>query len=255
MTSSSKINWFPANLPHISQRFEPFHPRDILRWGTTTFGQDLVIACGFGISGIAMLHMASQLPQKPNVFYLQTDLHFGETLALRDELIARLGLNFIEVRPDLTLADQAEQYEPELWRSNPDQCCQLRKVEPLRRFLQTKAAWVTGIRRDQSHGRAHTPIVSWDDNNHLVKLCPMVNWTRAQVWDYIRQHDLPYNRLHDHGYPSIGCAPCTSKVNPASTDERAGRWLNSSKTECGIHIQNGKVIRRTAESAQVAVSV
>jgi len=247
--SPPKLNWFPANLPQISRRFEKFSTADILRWGVTTFDNDLAMASGFGVSGIVMMHIASQLPKKPTIFYLQTDLHFSETMELRNKLAARLGLEFVEVRTDMSLAKQTSRHGAELWRSNPDLCCQIRKVEPMRRFLADKAVWVTGIRRDQSPSRANAPIVSWDETNHLIKLCPMANWTKENVWTYIKKHDLPYNKLHDEGYPSIGCRPCTNRVADGVTDERAGRWSGKAKTECGLHFQNGKMVRLSTIAA------
>lgn len=236
-------HWQPANLNSLNGRFERLHARDLLRWGATTFRHDIVMATSFGPSGIVMLHMLSQLRLKMPVFYLQTDLLFPETMALRDALTERLGIEFVEVHCGLSLEAQGEQYGQELWRSNPDLCCQLRKVNPIRRYLSDKKAWINGIRRDQAATRAQTPLVGWDNANHLLKLSPMAAWTKEQVWDYIRLHDLPYNRLHDEGYPSIGCMPCTRAV-AAGEDDRAGRWAGVNKIECGIHIQpDGKVVR------------
>lgn len=242
-TPLSQPGWYPANLPSINRRFEFLDPRETLRWGLATFGEDITLASGFGPSGIVLMHMATRIRPNLKVFYLQTDLLFPETLALRDRLSERLNITFTEVHSGLSLATQEQRHGPALWRLNPDLCCHLRKVEPLRRHLKENKAWITAIRRDQSPSRRHTPIVSWDGANQLLKLCPLAHWTREQVWVYIRQHDLPYNELHDAGYPSIGCMPCTRAV-AAGEDSRAGRWAGSSKIECGIHIQpDGKIIR------------
>ena len=235
--------WLPANYDSLSRRFESQHPREVIRWALTTYGQDTALATGFGPSGIVLIHLVSQLRPKTSVFYLQTDLLFPETLELRDRLAERLGIQFIEVRPDLSLEEQSQIYGSELWQRNPDQCCSLRKVEPLRRFLSEKKAWMTAIRRDQAPTRAFTKQVDWDKANGLVKICPLAGWTRDHVWSYLREHNLPYNALHDLGYPSIGCFPCTRPVSPGS-GERAGRWVGTGKLECGIHIQpDGKVMR------------
>ena len=245
-TDRPALHWFPANLKPISRRLEAMHARDILRWGLTTFSPDIALATGFGPSGVVLMHMTAQIRPQTTVFYLQTDLFFAETLALRDQLARRLGLTFTAVHSGLSLPEQARQYGPNLWQRDPDRCCQLRKVNPLRRFLAGKKAWVTGIRRDQGPSRAHTQVVAWDNANHLLKLSPLAAWTQAQVWDYIHRHDLPYNELHDRGYPSIGCRPCTRPVAPGG-DERAGRWAGSNKTECGIHIQpDGRLVRLAA---------
>jgi phosphoadenosine phosphosulfate reductase len=174
--------------------------------------------------------------QHPTVFYLQTDLLFPETLELRDRLTEKLGIQFTEIRPDLSLEEQAQEYGETLWQRNPDLCCQLRKVEPLRRLLAGKKAWITAIRRDQSPMRASTRVIAWDRANNLLKISPLAGWTREQVWTYLYEHDLPYNPLHDQGYPSIGCYPCTLPV-AAGGSERSGRWVGTGKLECGIHIQ------------------
>lgn len=230
------FDWSQSTLPYISQHFENRRPQDLLRLALETFGHEIVLATGFGPSGVVLMHMVSQLQPETPVFYLQTDLLFPETMALRDQLAQQLGLNFIEVHSGLSLAAQSQQYGPELWRHNPDQCCHLRKVVPLRRFLADKKAWISGIRRDQSPTRAKTPLVTWDKANGLIKLNPLATWGREQVWAYIYAHDLPYNVLHDQGYPSLGCMPCTRAVAPGE-DERAGRWAGWNKTECGIHLQ------------------
>lgn len=235
--------WFPANLVPLNRRFEKLQAVDLLRWGLTTFADDIVLATGFGPSGVVLMHMVSQIRPKTAVFYLQTNLFFPETLALRDQLSDRLGMQFIEVHSGLSLNEQAHQFGAALWQRNPDLCCRLRKVEPLRRFLADKKAWITGIRRDQATTRRQTQLVSWDNANHLVKLCPLASWTQEQVWEYIHQHDLPTNVLHDEGYPSIGCMPCTNPVS-SGEDERAGRWAGTEKLECGIHIQpDGTIVR------------
>lgn len=244
--SAGTHRWYPANLPALNRRFDRGVALDILRWGLATFGDDIALATGFGPSGIVLMHMVSCLRPRTTVFYLQTDLFFPETLALRDRLVERLGLRFTEVHSGLSLAEQARAHGPALWQRDPDLCCRLRKVAPLRRFLAGKKAWVTGIRRDQSPTRRGTATISWDYANGLIKLCPLAGWSRADVWEYIAAHDLPTNPLHRAGYPSIGCAPCTRPVS-AGEPERAGRWAGRPKLECGIHIQpDGRISRVTS---------
>ncbi|MDJ0756018.1 MAG: phosphoadenylyl-sulfate reductase [Ardenticatenaceae bacterium] len=236
-------SWFPANLAGLNCRFEPQSPTDLLRWGLAALGEDVVLATGFGLSGIVLMHLVSQIRPGTTVFYLQTDLHFDETMALKERLARLLPLRFEEVHSGLSLSDQAGRYGPELWRSDPDFCCRLRKVNPLHAYLADKRGWITGIRRDQSPSRAHSPKISWDQANGLLKLVPLADWSRQNVDDYIRRHNLPYNPLHDRGYPSIGCTVCTRKVKKGES-ERAGRWAGVSKTECGIHIQPDGTIKR-----------
>ncbi|MCZ7670096.1 MAG: phosphoadenosine phosphosulfate reductase family protein [Chloroflexi bacterium] len=150
------LSWFQSHLPSLNRCFARLAPEDVLNWGLTTFGQETAVATGFGPTSIILLHMISQIRPKAPVFYLQTDLFFPETLALRDELALRLDIEFIEVRPVLSVADQRRRYGPNLWEHNPDLCCELRKINPMRQFLADKKAWIAGLRRDQSPARAQT---------------------------------------------------------------------------------------------------
>jgi phosphoadenosine phosphosulfate reductase len=229
-------DWTPESLVPVQRSLADSSPREILRWGLDTFGDGIVMATGFGPSGVVLAHLLSRLHPGTTVFYLDTDLLFPETLTLRDQLAERLGLSFTRVHSGVSLERQARQYGPELWANNPDRCCFVRKVLPLRRFLAGKEAWITGLRRDQSAARAQVEPVEWDTTHGLVKLNPLARWTADDVWSYIQMNELPYNTLHDRGYPSIGCKPCTHPVAHGE-DERAGRWRGQDKTECGIHSQ------------------
>ncbi|HLF25044.1 MAG TPA: phosphoadenylyl-sulfate reductase [Anaerolineae bacterium] len=226
--------WTPEALQQLGEQFEGRPPEEVLRWGIQQFAPDIAMATGFGPEGVVLLHQLSQLAPETTIFYLDTDLFFPETVALRDELEARFGMSFTRVQCGLSLEAQAEAHGSELWARDPDRCCHLRKVEPLRRFLSTQRAWITAIRRNQTAARAGAGLVEWDRAHGLVKFNPLVGWTSDQVWDYIHAHDLPFNRLHVLGYPSIGCWPCTRPVAPGD-DPRAGRWAGLGKTECGIH--------------------
>lgn len=222
-------------LRQIGLEFEGRAPEEILRWGVETFGPDIALATGFGPEGVVLMHMLSQIAPDVTIFYLDTDLLFPETYALRDELEARLGISFTRVHSGLSLEAQAAQNGgPALWGRNPDLCCQLRKVAPLRRYLATKRAWITAIRRDQTAARGAAGLVEWDRANGLAKLNPLAAWNHKQVWAHIMEHKLPYNPLHDQGFPSIGCWPCTKSVAEGD-DPRSGRWVGKNKTECGIH--------------------
>lgn len=222
-------------LETITHQLETQGPEATLHWAISTFGEQLAVATGFGPSGIVILHLVSRINPDITVFYLETNMLFGETYALRDQLQARLGLTIQAIRPELSLQQQADRYGEALWRRDPDLCCYLRKVEPLRRYLADKQAWVTGIRRDQTPIRAATQVVEWDDANGLIKVNPLATWTSEQVWDYIQEHDLPFNPLHRLGFPSLGCWPCTRSVLPGE-HPRAGRWDGFTKTECGLHL-------------------
>jgi phosphoadenosine phosphosulfate reductase len=241
-TLPSPVTWHNDGLALLNQHFRERPPVDLLRWAAQIFGDQAALGTGFGPSGVVLLHLASQIRPRPTFFYLDTGLLFAETYQLRDELARRLNLTFVPVKPTLTLAAQARRHGDELWATNPDQCCALRKVEPLRCFLTGYSAWITGIRRDQSPTRGHTPLLAWNHSHQVVKLNPLAYWTESMVWDYLRAYDLPYNRLHDQGYPSLGCLPCTRAIQPGE-DVRAGRWAGHNKLECGIHFENGRVVR------------
>lgn len=224
----------PEALAQANADLEAASPREILAWTFEHWGDGAAIGTGFGPSGVVLLHLAAELRPETTVFYLDTDLLFPETLALRDRLAEAFGIRFTRVHSGLNLYEQAIRHGMNLWERNPDRCCFLRKVEPLRRYLAGKDAWITGLRRDQSRSRAQAPIATWDRTHNVVKVNPLATWTEEMVWSYIDLYDLPYNELHDQGYPSLGCLPCTRPVAPGE-DLRAGRWSGHAKTECGIH--------------------
>lgn len=221
----------------ISEQLESASPAEILAWAVGQFGQKLAVVTSFQPTGIATLHILSQIAPQTPILTLDTGLLFPETYALMDQLEAQLGLNLIRITPSQTVAEQAATHGEALWQHNPNQCCYLRKVAPLDAVLAGYDAWVTGLRRDQSARRAQTPVVGWDVKHSKYKLCPFATWTEAQVFSYLKTHDLPYNPLHDRGYPSIGCFPCTQPASDAS-NKRSGRWVNQQKSECGIHAGN-----------------
>lgn len=234
--------WQMEKVGLLNGRFHRQTPTELLSWAVNVFGKGLALGTGFGPSGVVLCHMLAQINPTSTFFYLDTDLLFNETYQLRDQLEARLGIRFTRVHSGLALDEQARAYGDELWTQNTNLCCQLRKVIPLRRYLTGKTAWVTGVRRDQSPTRARAQLIEWNPNYSLLKLNPLVSWTEEDVWSYIREHDLPYNELHDRGYPSLGCVPCTRAVQ-AGEGIRDGRWADQQKLECGIHIVNGRIQR------------
>lgn len=223
-----------TEIAQLNQEFETADPKSILRWAAQAFGDQLAIVTSFQPTGIVTLHMLHELKARPPVLTLDTGLLFPETYALIDDVEARFNLRLHRIRPELTLWHQESFYGPALWDRDPDACCNMRKVVPLDKALAGYDAWVTGLRRDQP-GRAKTPIITWERKRGKVKLSPLANWDESMIWTYIHAHELPYNTLHDQGYPSIGCTVCTQPVNEGQ-DSRAGRWVNHNKTECGIHI-------------------
>ncbi len=239
MESDSKTLSRPADeaLKALCDSFEAKQPWEVVAYALEHYASRIVLACSFGAEDVALVDMIHRVNPKTPLFYLDTDFLFPETFEVRDRLIARYGLQpeqVIQVKSKLTPEQQRVQYGDALWTRDPDQCCHLRKVEPLARVLSGYAAWITGIRRDQAPTRANAGIVEWDRKFQLVKFNPLARWTSDNVWTYIRIHEVPYNILHDRNYPSIGCTHCTAPILPGA-DPRSGRWKNFGKTECGLH--------------------
>lgn len=216
---------------------ENWDVREVLRWAFTTFQTDIEIASAFGAEGVVLIDIASSIFCKPKVFTVDTGFLFDETLALARQIEIRYGIRVEWVQSEITPDDQAKVYRPALWKEDPDLCCEIRKVRPLRKKLSGLRAWVTAIRRDQTPARRSAKKIEWDSNFQLVKINPLVDWTHEMVWEYINQHRLAYNPLHDQSYPSIGCTHCTLPVS-AGHDKRSGRWAGFTKIECGLHGRN-----------------
>jgi phosphoadenosine phosphosulfate reductase len=226
-----------AKLADTSQRLETAEPEAILEWAWGTYGDRFTMATAFGPEGMVILEMLSRIAPKAHVFNLDTGYQFPETLALRDQVAVKYGIEVELMRPELTVVAYESLHGGPLYKSDPNRCCGDRKLAVLQRAARGKHAWASAIRRDQSPDRASAPIVGWDRKFHLVKISPLANWTKKQVWDRIVKREIPYNPLHDQGYTSIGCWPCTRAVLMGE-DERAGRWSGSGKTECGLHTQD-----------------
>lgn len=222
-----------------SQRLESATTQEILRWAWETFGPRAAIGTSFQGAGLVMIHIARQNRFDFPVFTLDTGLLFPETLALKERLEAHFGIQIESLHPDQTVDQQAQTHGPELWKRDPDLCCAMRKVVPLQSKLSELDCWITGLRRQQSETRENVGIAelyAFDEASQrdIVKLNPMAKWGRKEVWDYLHKESIPYNPLHDQGYRSIGCLPCTQKAGDGE-GERAGRWTGFGKVECGIH--------------------
>jgi phosphoadenosine phosphosulfate reductase len=204
-----------------------------LEWAFETFGERLYIACSFQKTTSVIVDLAVRLNSEARFFYLDTDVLFPETYTTRDALAERYGIEFDRFH-NITIAEQAGRHGDELWIRNPDACCGIRKVEPMREALAEVDCWVAGIRREDSQTRAKAPKFGWDKRFDLWKLNPLADWTERDVWSYINEQRIPYNPLHDRGYPSIGCTHCTQPVGPGQP-ARSGRWAGVSKSECGIN--------------------
>lgn len=228
-----------TELRSLNERLQDAPTTDVLSWAWDRFGTRAGIGTSFQGAGLVMIHLARQHGFNFPVFTIDTGLLFPETVALKKRLEDFYGCPIEALEPDLTVDEQADINGPELWARQPDLCCTLRKVMPLRDKLCDLDCWITGLRRQQSDTRAGIGIVEvyvFDEasGHDIVKLSPMANWSRDQVWGHIKQHGIPYNPLHDRGYRSIGCWPCTRQSGEGA-NERAGRWTGFNKVECGIH--------------------
>jgi len=213
---------------------ERWAPEELLRWAFARFHPRVALASSFGAEDVVLIEMAARVRPDFRVYTLDTDFLFRESYALIEQTERRYGVRVERCRSALTPDEQARLHGDALWTREPDRCCELRKVQPLQKKLTELEAWITGIRREQAPTRANAPKLEWDARFGLVKLNPLADWSWAQVWDYIRAQSVPYNPLHDHNYPSIGCTYCTRPVLPGE-DLRAGRWAGFAKTECGLH--------------------
>lgn len=217
----------------LSAEVEPLDAEDAIAWAQERFGDDMRFAISFQKTSSVIVDMAHRLNPDARFFYVDTGLLFPETYRTRDELAERYGIEF-ERFAELSIAEQDERRAANLLGPGQDGCCADRKVELMRTALGDVSCWVSGIRRVDSETRANAPKFSWDARFGLWKLNPLADWDEKRVWTYIKDHHVPYNALHDQGYPSIGCMPCTT-VALEGAGERAGRWAGTDRTECGIH--------------------
>jgi phosphoadenosine phosphosulfate reductase len=205
---------------------------DLLRWTDENFGGNYVVASN--MQDAVLVDLATKVHPGVDVLFLDTGYHFVETIGTRDAVEAVYDINIVNVTPENSVAEQDELLGKDLFAREPNECCRMRKVEPLGKALRGYTAWVTGIRRVEAPTRANAPFISWDNAFGLVKINPLAAWSDEDMQDYIDNNGVLVNPLVFEGYPSIGCAPCTAK--PAEgADPRSGRWAGLSKTECGLH--------------------
>lgn len=207
---------------------------EILAWAAGAFGDRLVLTCSWQRQSSVLVHLVASLGLPARIVEIDTGLLFPETHATREALVERYGIEVETLAPRRTPEEQAAVFGPRLWERDPDRCCAMRKVAPLERALADVDGWITGIRREQSPSRRDAAPVELDRVRGVVKVQPLVAWTRADVETFIERNAIPFHPLHAQGFPSIGCTPCTRAVRPGE-DERAGRWAGSGKTECGLH--------------------
>ena len=229
LTAPPEVDWAAVN-----ERLAKASPQQILRWAVETYHPRLTMATAFGPEGCVILHMLAEINPTVRVFNLDTGYQFAETLELRDRIAARYGIEVELARPRESVAAFESRHGGPLYVADSDRCCHERKIVPLREAVVGYDAWISAIRADQSNHRARADVVGWDKKFGLAKINPLLRWTKRDVWAFIVTNNVPYNPLHDQGYPSIGCWPCTRAVNQGD-DERAGRWAGQAKTECGLH--------------------
>lgn len=229
----------PEEVRQLAVKFENAPLTDLLAWIWKRFGTRAAIGTSFQGAGLVMIDHAVRAGFNFPLFTLDTNLLFPETYELKARLEKHWGISIEAVEPEISLDQQMTQNGAELWKKNPNACCTIRKVMPLQKKLSKLAVWITGVRREQSNTREKTQMLEmylFDDveQHYILKANPMVNWSRDAVWNYIKEKQIPYNALHDRGYRSIGCWPCTRAIGDGE-NERAGRWTGFDKAECGIH--------------------
>lgn len=217
---------------HMGAELELAPAETIIEWAAATFGERFCITSSMGDALLA--HIASSVVPGVDVVFLDTNYHFVETIGTRDAVAATLDVNVISVTPPLTIAEQDEQYGKDLYKSDPDLCCKLRKVQPLAERMAHYDAWASGLRRAETKNRVLAPVIGWDAKKNKVKVSPLARWSDEQVERYMAENGVLVNPLVYDNYPSIGCWPCTRRVAPGD-DPRSGRWAGTNKTECGLH--------------------
>lgn len=221
------------DIAQINAQFHAASPQEILCWAWETFGEGVSATSSFQTQSVPLLHMLARVTPEMPVLFLDTGFHFPETLAFRDRLVREYGLRLRSLYPAMGHEGFQHQYG-DLYRRDPNLCCYINKVEPLKRAMRDLRAWVSGIRRDQTAERSQAEIISLQADG-TYKICPLLAWTRQNILAYVYEYDLPEHPLRARGYLSIGCAPCTRPVLDGQ-DERAGRWAGQNKTECGLHL-------------------
>ena len=241
MTSETKApGYTPDRLKAINDELRGKPAEEIVRWAAGEFGSEIAMASSFGAEDVALIDIVAKVAPAIRIFTLDTGRLNDETYEVMERIRERYGLPVQSYFPEREAVEKLEREKGFYsFRESIDarkECCGIRKVQPLRRALTGLRAWMTGLRASQAVTRTDMTAVEWDEGNGLAKVNPLIEWTDEQTWDYVRANDVPYNRLHDQGFPSIGCAPCTRAIQPGE-DIRAGRWWweNPENKECGLH--------------------
>ena len=241
-------------IARLSEKFETKTPQEIIQWAVDSFWPQIALSSSFQTQSVPLLHMASLIRRDIVIFFLDTGYHFWETQMFREHLSSHWQLNVLDLYRDARWNDFARQHTRTLPIDDPDLCCFIHKVQPMQKVLKDMRAWITGIRRDQTSVRAGAKILELQDDG-LLKINPLLNWTKADVSRYSKEYRLPAHPLFQRGYRSIGCSPCTIAIG-LNEDERAGRWAGRGKVECGLHTEmfRKKDIADVQENFQMDVS-
>jgi phosphoadenosine phosphosulfate reductase len=223
------------DVARLAEHFEPLRAEELVEFAAERFESRMVLTCSWQMGTSILVHMTRQVAPQTRLVEIDTGLLFPETHETRRRLVEHYGLEVETLRPLQSVEQQTAAHGAALWEREPDSCCGLRKVAPLERAIRDADGWLTGIRRDQTVQRARAPKLVLDANRGVVKVQPLVDWSERDCWRYIHRNAVPYNELHDRGFPSIGCMPCTRTV-ASDEDARAGRWAGSGKSECGLHV-------------------
>ncbi len=225
----------PQEIEEKNIEFESATPQEILRWTMDTFCPNLAMSSSFQTQSVPLLHMVNAIQPKMRIYFLDTGMHFWDTLFFREHLEQIWGLNIVDLYPDEKWRTVLRYFGTEMPETDPNLCCYIRKVQPMQKAMEGLDAWITGIRRDQTENRAHAKFLEYKRDG-LLRVAPLLNWSADDIWNYIAEHNLPTHPLPYTQYPSIGCKPCTRAISPGES-ERAGRWKGKDKTECGLHTE------------------
>ena len=223
----------PLEIDRLSNEFETKTPQEIITWAIDTFWPQIVLSSSFQTQSMPLLHMASRIRRDLLIFFLDTGYHFWDTLIYRERIASEWQLNVLDLYRDAGWNNFARQNTRNLPIEDPNLCCFIHKVQPMQTAMKDMLAWISGIRRDQTAVRAQAKILELQEDG-LIKINPLLNWTKADVQRYAEENNLPKHPLFEKGYRSIGCAPCTIAIG-VNDDERAGRWQGRNKIECGLH--------------------
>ena len=224
-----------AEIEKLSEEFETQTPQEIIRWAAEEFFPQIAMSSSFQTQSMPLLHIATRIQKDLPVFFIDTGYHFWDTLLFREKIASEWEINVIDLHRDSRWDVFARQHARTLPLEDPNLCCYLHKVQPMEKALSEVQAWISGIRRDQTAARANAKILELQENG-LLKINPLLNWTKADVWRYMEEHNLPKHPLYEKGYRSVGCSPCTIAIG-VNDDDRAGRWVGRGKVECGLHTE------------------